>query len=143
METSELEKKCQFCAENILIEAEVCKFCHRNQIDNKKTEEMINSLSIYKGLVGNIFFILTMSFFRWWLGLIFIALMIFSIQDKRKTLRNVSKLELLEKYEKHQKYLGGKIFLDIILHIVIILLILLFIGYYYSENSALLKKLIN
>jgi hypothetical protein len=87
METSELEKKCQFCAENILIEAEVCKFCHRNQIDNKKTEEMINSLSIYKGLVGNIFFILTMSFFRWWLGLIFIALMIFSIQDKRKTLR--------------------------------------------------------
>lgn len=45
METPTAEKKCQFCAEKILAEANVCKFCQRTQIDDKKTEEMINSLS--------------------------------------------------------------------------------------------------
>ena len=130
METSELVKKCQFCAENILVEADVCKFCHRNQIDDKKEEEIINSLSINKGMVGYIFLLLITFSYRWWLGLIFIFLLIFGIRYERNELRKVSKVELLEKYEKYQKYLRGKIYLDIIFSIIIILLMLIFIGYY-------------
>ena len=136
METSELVKKCQFCAENILVEADVCKFCHRNQIDDKKTEEIINSLSINKGMVGYIFLLLITFSYRWWLGLIFIFLLIFGIRYERNELRKVSKVELLEKYEKYQKYLRGKIYLDIIFYIIIIVLMLVFIGYY-SESGAL------
>lgn len=136
METSELEKKCQFCAENILIEAQVCKFCHRNQIDDKKTEEIINSLSINRGLMGYIFLLLITFSFRWWLGLAFLILLIFAISGERDKLKKESKLELLEKYEKYQKYLRGKIYLDIIFYIIIIVLMLVFIGYY-SESGAL------
>lgn len=135
METSELVKKCQFCAENILVEADVCKFCHRNQIDDKKTEEIINILSINKGLVGNIFFSLVLLLFRWWLATGFIVLVIIAINVERDKLRKVSKLELLEKYEKYQKYLRGKIFLEIIFYIVIIFIILTVIGYY-SNGGA-------
>ena len=135
METSDL-KKCQFCAENILIEAQVCKFCHRNQIDDKKTEEIINTLSINKGLLGYIFLLLITFSIRWWVGLIFIILLIIGIRANQDELRKESKLELLEKYEKYQKYLRGKIYLDIIFYIIIILLILAYIGYY-SENGAL------
>lgn len=135
METTELGKKCQFCAEKILIEAEVCRFCHRNQIDNKKTEEIINSLSINKILLGYIFLVFVIFSIRWWLGLIFIILSIFGIRDEREKLRKVSKLELLEKYEKYQKYLRGKIFLDIIFYIIIIFLMLAFIGYYSNDGA--------
>jgi small-conductance mechanosensitive channel len=137
METSTSEKNCQFCAEEILVEANVCKFCHRNQIDDKKTDEMIKSLSINKGLVGNIFFLSILFLFRWWLALGFIFLMIFSINNERENLKKLSKLELLEKYEKLQKYLRGRIFLDILFYIILFILIFTVIGVYVLQTGIL------
>jgi hypothetical protein len=118
METSTSEKNCQFCAEKILVEATVCKFCHRNQIDDKKTEEMIKSLSENKKKYYLFFFIFLIASIEnwWWLYIAGFILLIFGINSTQDQLKKVSKLELIE---KHEKYLKSKLINDIIFYIVV------------------------
>ncbi len=124
METSTSEKNCQFCAEKILVEATVCKFCHRNQIDDKKTEEMIKSLSENKKNYYFIFFIFLIASIEnwWWLYIVGFILVIVGINSTKDELKKVSKQELIE---KHEKYLKSKLINDIIFYVLVLINIIL------------------
>lgn len=124
METSTSKKNCQFCAEKILAEATVCKFCHRNQIDDKKTEEMIKSLSENKKNYYFIFFIFLIASIEhlWWLYIVGFIFVIVGINSTKDELKKVSKQELIE---KHEKYLKSKLINDIIFYILVLINIIL------------------
>lgn len=126
METSELEKKCQFCSEKILAEANVCRFCQRAQIDDKKAEEMIKSLSENKKNYYFFFFIFLIASIEnwWWLYLAGFLLLITAVNSTKNELNKVSKQVLIE---KHEKYLKSKLIYDIIFYILVLINIILFL----------------
>lgn len=133
METLVLKKKCQFCGEEILLEAEVCKHCHRNQIDEKKYKKIVESLSNNNKLniIPTVLVLIAYVDRRWWLMLIALFITIIVQYGIKDDLKKVSKLVLLEKYEKHLK---SKLIYDIVYYILVIIAILAVIGYY-SENG--------
>lgn len=129
MNTSFKTKKCQFCCELIHHEADVCKHCHRNQINETKMSEMIMELSLIKNVIGFIIFIIVAFAIAWWVGIIAIILIILKVNTKQKHLKKISKIKLLEEYEKYknrEKIIN--IISYLILGIVIVLVVFYFIG---------------
>jgi hypothetical protein len=127
METSEVTKKCQFCGEEILFNADVCKHCHRNQIDDNKYQKMIDDLSYKKDqstylIIGFIGFL-----FSWWIGILAILFNIISVYYVRNDLKKQSMLIILE---KHESYLKRKKVFNIIFYIILSFIIISIILYY-------------
>jgi len=68
MMESNVMKKCQFCKEDILFEAEVCKYCNRSQIDNEKVDKIIDDLSQKKYRTIFMITVFIAFSYSWWMS---------------------------------------------------------------------------
>jgi len=125
LSSSESEKKCQFCGEKILEQAEVCKHCGREQISDVNYEKYIDEI---KGqpLLNLLVFIVSVAFIsiQWWISvLIIIGYATYHWFYHIPKLKEKPKVEIVRLYEekiakkRNNKimYVGGLLGLVIVL----------------------------
>ncbi len=98
-------KKCQFCGENILQTATVCKYCNREQLTNKQFTKYHEELAWNKiRSIWTIIAIIFASTMQWWIGVIFLFILIGIVEFYFKTqIKNLTTLEILNNYNKMKK----------------------------------------
>jgi predicted nucleic acid-binding Zn ribbon protein len=97
--------KCQFCNEKILESAKVCKHCGREQISKKDIESMATDIVMSDiGNLFNVFIIIALFSFKWWLGLIgLIGYLVYFGVKMDKLQKKYTLLEILNKYSELKK----------------------------------------
>ncbi len=124
---SNVMKKCQFCKEDILFEAEVCKYCNRSQIDNEKVDKIIDDLSQKKYRTIFMITVFIAFSYSWWMSIIAIIIIIVISALISVKLSNLSMLKLLE---KHKSYMKFNIIRNIGYYLVWTFIIFWFLGTY-------------